>query len=553
MAVQDVIKTLEQPFSEDIILQVRTGKAKPVFGLTLQSAIYKTARKEPVKISKLGCEGDEHVFHAHGGPEKALMQYCTRHYDTWKKELPQSEHLFTIGGFGENLVAVSANERNVCIGDVMAFGDEVLAQVTYPRAPCAKLNHRFEIKDMSRRSQTLARTGWYYRILREGSIRAGDKMQLIQRPNPGWTVARVQHYLYVEKSNLAAMQEIVALEGLGKEVYNIFSKRLDKNEIEDQEARLTGGSAAFAMKKWADYKIMSRQMETPRIVSLVFAAIEPEDNPLPVQPGSHVRLKLGGKLVRAYSVVGGNSNRFELGIALDAQSRGGSKYLHEVAKPGDVLHVGKPTASFPLSKEADHHIIIAGGIGITALVAAATYLQQSSKSFEIHYAVRSTHDVPFRRYLDCLENVKIYDKTAGQSLNIHAVLARSKANSHVYCCGPQRLMDGVTEAAKVCDIDSENVHFEAFEVASSGQPFTAELALSKQVLKVDFEHSLLEALKSAGFDIDSSCEVGNCGTCRVTVCGGQVEHRGTALVKEEQEKEMLSCVSRGIGKIVLEL
>jgi ferredoxin-NADP reductase len=349
------------------------------------------------------------------------------------------------------------------------------------------------------------------------------------------------------------MQEIVRLEGLGKEVYSIFQKRLDKNEIEDQEARLTGGSAAFAMKKWADYKIASRQMETPRIVNLVFEAIVPDEKPISVQPGSHVRLKLGGKLVRAYSVVGGDSNRFELGIALDAQSPGGSKYLHETAKVGDVLPMGRITASFPLSREADHHILVAGGIGITAFIAAAKHLQQSGESFELHYAVRSTNDVPFRRYLNCLKNLTIYDKERGQSLDIHSVLSRSKANSHIYCCGPQRLMGEVTEAAKICDIDPENVHFEAFEVGTGGQPFTAELSLSKQIVEVDSEHSLLEALKSAGFDVDSSCEVGNCGTCRVTLCGGQVQHRGTALVKEEQEREMLSCISRGVGRIVLEL
>jgi MOSC domain-containing protein YiiM len=136
-----------------------------VFGLSLQFTIYKTIRKEPIKVTKLGFEGDEHAFHSHGGAEKALMQYRARRYRTWKREFPQSDHLFTLGGFGENLVADNANEENIFISDGIAFGDEVIAQVTYPRAPCAKLNHRFENKDMSRRAQTMARTGWYYCVL----------------------------------------------------------------------------------------------------------------------------------------------------------------------------------------------------------------------------------------------------------------------------------------------------------------------------------------------------------------------------------------------------
>lgn len=231
MAIHNEILLLDDPFTEEAILQVRTGKVKTVFGISLQSAIYKTARKQPVKVTKLGIEGDEQAFHLHGGPEKALMQYCAAHYETWKHELPQSEHLFTSGGFGENIVATKANERNICIGDVIAFGDEVIAQVTYPRAPCAKLNQRFEIKDMSRRAQALARTGWYYRILREGLIGAGDSMKLIERPHPEWSVARVMHYLYNEKSNIAAMQEIVKLQSLGKEIHDVFQKRLEKNEV----------------------------------------------------------------------------------------------------------------------------------------------------------------------------------------------------------------------------------------------------------------------------------------------------------------------------------
>jgi len=526
---------------------------KSVFGISLRSAIYKTVRKYPIRVTKLGLDGDEHAYHSHGGPEKALMQYCSAHYNTWKQELPQSEHLFTIGGFGENLVSSTANERNVCIGDVFAFGDEVVAQITYPRAPCAKLNHRFEIKDMSRRAQTLARTGWYYRILQEGFLKSGDKMSLVHRPNPGWTVARVQHFLYIEKSDMAAMREIVALEGLGEEIRDLFQKRLDKNEVEDQEGRLTGEDENMAMRKWKDYRIARHEMETPRIACLAFESVDVEKKPAPLQPGCHVRVKLGGKLVRAYSVVAGDSSRFELGIALDDRSRGGSRYLHEVARTGDILPMGKITSSFPLSMDADHHILIAGGIGITAFIATANALREKGESFELHYGVRSAADVAFRRYLDGVANITIYDKAEGQRMDIMSLLNRSKANTHVYCCGPQRLMDAVAAAAAACDMDRSCVHFGAFEVPAGGDPFTAKLALSNRTLDVGSEHSLLEVLTAAGFDIDSSCEVGNCGTCRVTHCDGIVQHRGTGLVKEEQEREMLSCVSRAVGTITLEL
>jgi ferredoxin-NADP reductase len=434
----------------------------------------------------------------------------------------------------------------------MAIGDEVLAQVSYPRQPCYKLNHRFEVKDMSRRSQTQARTGWYYRILREGTISEGDEIRLVKRINPKWTVADVQHYLYIEMKNEEAMRKIIVLEGLGAEIRTIFRNRLNK-QFEDQEGRLNGGEG-MSMNKWSDYKLIKKKMQTPRIASLRFEATQLVDNPAKVEPGSHVRIKLGKKLVRAYSVVTGDSNTFELGVALDHQTRGGSKYIHEAAKQGDIFSLGEIRATFPLSEEADHHIIIAGGIGITAFITAALFLQDKKQSYELHFAVRSAADIPFKHYLESLgDNVIIYDKSKGDFLSVGKVLARSNDNSHVYCCGPKRLMDGVAQAAESSGVPESHVHFEAFEITTSGDPFTAECVMSNKTVEVEGSKTLLDVLKDAGFDVDSSCETGNCGTCRVGVKSGKVQHRGTALLDSEKDTAMLSCVSRGIGHIVLDL
>ncbi|KAF2804644.1 PK beta-barrel-protein domain-containing protein-like protein [Mytilinidion resinicola] len=549
MAVFSIFE-LEQPFQTEKLDQVRTGKVKKVFGGKALSAIYKVPHKEAIKVSKLGCEGDEHHYEFHGGPDKALLHYCSRHYDSWKAELPSSTHLFSSGGFGENLVSRYANERNICIGDILSIGEELIVQVSEPRAPCYKLNHRFEVKDMSLRCQTLARTGWLYRILQEGSIRPGDEIKMLKRLNPKWTVAAVQHYLYIEMNNVDMMKEIVVLEELGEDIKKIFRNRLNK-KFEDQQARLLGDDS-MVLNTWSEYRIAEKQMETPQIASFVLEAVEPAESPAAVQPGSHVRLKLGGKLVRAYSVIGGTENRFELGIAFDANSRGGSKFLHEKTKRGDTLTVGNITTSFPLSKRADHHIIIAGGIGITAFLAAAQFLESTGMSYSFHLAVAS--DVPFRRYLDPLgDKVTIYSKFQGNRMDIPTVLARGDDNTHVYCCGPERLMEGVTNAAEGIGLPKSNIHFETFQISASGDPFTADLTISKKKIEVDASKSLLDALRETGFDIPSSCEAGNCGTCQVTVCGGRIEHRGTGLTDEEKENTMLSCVSRGIGEVSLEL
>lgn len=114
-------------------------------------------------------------------------------------------------------------------------------------------------------------------------------------------------------------------------------------------------------------------------------------------------------------------------------------------------------------------------------------------------------------------------------------------------------MNAVREIADKLGLLKENVHFESFQANSTGDPFTAELAESERKLNVSARESLLDALRSSGFDIPSTCEAGNCGTCRVGVRRGQIDHRGTGLLENEKDTAMLSCVSRGIGHIVLDL
>ncbi|KAF2193978.1 3-chlorobenzoate-3,4-dioxygenase reductase subunit [Zopfia rhizophila CBS 207.26] len=538
-----------KPFRPHRLAQLRAGKVKSVFNLPIKSAIHKIPIHEPTQITELGIPTDEHDFVDHGGLDKAFLHYCSAHYEQWKQDLPGSAHLFSAGAFGENLVSSDVNEKTVCIGDKILIGS-VIIQASEPRAPCYKLNHRFEISDMAKRAQMLFRTGWYCRVLRTGVIAPGDTIELLERPHPEWTVARVQYYLYHEKNNMEIMKEMVEIAELARSTKKVLRGRLEKG-VENQVGRLFGDSS-LAVKTWSDYRIVEKKMETIRVASFVLEAVEPVGEELAVEPGSHVRVKLGGKLVRAYSVVGGSNKRFELGIALDVQSRGGSKFLHEQTKVGDVLTMGRITTSFPLAKEADHHITIAGGIGLTAFLAALKCLQKLGQSYEFHLAVAS--DVPFQRYITPLgDKAKIYNKSQGKCLNIRTVISRVKENTHVYCCGPQRLMDDVGKAAKDYGMPESQVHFETFQVATSGDPFTAELKESKKTIEVGGDQTLLDALRATGMDIESSCEVGNCGTCRVSLCSGRVEHRGTGLMEQEKKTTILSCVSRGVGHIVLEL
>lgn len=160
------------------------------------SAIGKEAVTDHVQVTRLGLEGDQHADTTnHGGEDRALLQYCSRHYTAWKTELPQATARFVPAAFGENISAPRLNEESVCIGDIYRMGD-VLMQVSQPRSPCWKLNRRFGIDNMAERVQDSQRCGWLYRVLQPGHIGVGDSIMLEQRPCTELTVAAVMRALY---------------------------------------------------------------------------------------------------------------------------------------------------------------------------------------------------------------------------------------------------------------------------------------------------------------------------------------------------------------------
>ena len=226
------------------LLEVRVGQVKRLGNSDIMSGIDKLACFGPVRVSTLGVDGDEQGEKViHGGPEKAVLQYAHHHYAAWREEFPGSAHLLKAGGFGENLVASGFDEDNVCIGDVVRIGS-VVVQVAQPRQPCFKLNHRFQQTEMSRRAQQSHRTGWYYRVLQEGSLVAGDVMRITERPLPQWSVSRVQYYLYDNTRDRAATTELAELKLLAGAMRKLFEKRLMSKNVERWDSRLADKATA---------------------------------------------------------------------------------------------------------------------------------------------------------------------------------------------------------------------------------------------------------------------------------------------------------------------
>ncbi len=333
--------------------------------------------------------------------------------------------------------------------------------------------------------------------------------------------------------------------------------RVQKGKYRNENDRLIGNQEALL--KWSEYKLIEKRRETETISSFIFTASEKVGNPIKVIPGAHFRVKLGpksGHLVRAYSVVEGDSKTFTLGIARDANSREGSKFMHEQLNVGDELVFSKMASDFPLREngECEEHIFIAGGVGITAFLASARFMKENGQSFQLNYAVKREKDIAFKSILDTLHgDVQLCISENRTRLNIAQILGQASKKTHIYVCGPSRLLDSLHSTAKSLNFARTSISSEAFAISTSGDPFTVDISDEGKVLEVKEEESLIDVLRSAGFDVASSCEVGNCRTCRIGVRKGTVLHRGTGLLEEEKKGMMLSCVSQGMGTLVLDL
>lgn len=279
--------------------------------------------------------------------------------------------------------------------------------------------------------------------------------------------------------------------------------------------------------------------------------------------GAHVDVHLPGGLIRQYSISNdpAETHRYVLGVLREDASRGGSRAVHEQLAPGQTLQVSAPRNHFPLAPQARRSLLIAGGIGITPILAMAHQLARDDADFELHYAARSAERMAFRAEIAASPWAAVARFHVGnERLDVEQLLAAQEAGVHVYVCGPKRLIDAVTDAAKRLGWAGERVHHEFFAGAAPAEPggnhaFEIELR-SGQVITVAPEQTAAQAIVAAGVPLLTSCEQGVCGTCLTRVLAGEPEHRDLYLTPEEQaaNDQFTPCCSRARGpRLVLDL
>jgi len=314
-------------------------------------------------------------------------------------------------------------------------------------------------------------------------------------------------------------------------------------------------------------RLKSRQDEAEGIVS--FELIDPAGMPLPpFEAGSHLLVECAPGVVRSYSLCNAPSQRsvYQIGVLREPQSRGGSTAVHERWQVGQTVRVSRPRNHFPLAGGDGRVLLLAGGIGITPLLAMAEHLSAAGRPFELHYGTRTATRTAF---IDRLKqapfaaSVHIHrdDGPPGQAFDAARVIGTPGAGDHLYACGPAGYLAHVMQTAERLGWPAGQLHQELFqanvEVAVVGDaPFEIVVANRGVTAQVAAGETALQALTRAGIDVLWSCEQGVCGSCITSVVEGRPDHRDQYLTEADRARNdcFTPCCSRSLTpRLVVEV
>lgn len=276
--------------------------------------------------------------------------------------------------------------------------------------------------------------------------------------------------------------------------------------------------------------------------------------------GAHVDVVTPNGAVRSYSLCNDESerHRYVIGVQLDPQSRGGSRSLHEEVRPGDFIDISSPINNFQLNENAQHSVLVAGGIGITPIMSMARRLDALGADWELHYAVKARTRAAFLPELTRITRVQLHvdEENDYKPLDIAGIIATVSDESHIYFCGPAQMLRRFEECAFRIKDRCHIEYFKAKESVRTNGSIEVELAQSRQTIEVPEGVSILDAVIDAGIEVPFSCAEGICGSCRTGVLAGLPDHRDHVLTASERDSNdtMMICCSRSKSvKLVLDL
>ncbi len=309
-------------------------------------------------------------------------------------------------------------------------------------------------------------------------------------------------------------------------------------------------------------QIASRHHGAQDVAVVVLA--DPQGGRLPSwEPGAHIDVQIDGPagppVVRQYSLCGdpGDAFAYRIAVLLEPDGSGGSKYLHESVRPGQLIRVSEPRNLFDFAV-ASRLTFVAGGIGITPILPMLAAADEAGAQWVLHYSGRARSTMAFLDELDKYgDRVRLYESLGNERLVVPEIVDDA-AGSVVYACGPPRLLDALESEAEgtATSVKVERFINENLIADESDDAFDVELSITGKTLRIEPGESILERVVDIGVPAPSSCRGGTCGTCETFVLEGEPDHRDAVLNPREREESevMMICVSRSKGeRLVLEL
>ena len=313
-----------------------------------------------------------------------------------------------------------------------------------------------------------------------------------------------------------------------------------------------------------ELRVRSMSWEADGVIALDLVAAD--QSLLPQwSAGAHVDLLLPNGLERQFSLCSdpADRHRYRLGILREPNSRGATQYIHEQLRPGALVRVNGPRNNFEVLP-ADEYLFIAGGIGITPLLAMLRVVEGSGRPWRLLYGGRRRAGMAFldelSRYGD---HVVVFPEDERGKLPLSEWITENTPGGDVYCCGPEPLLDAVEQRCALVGRPDGALHVERFHprpqplgTPDANRPFDVFCARSGITVTVAPDLSILGALEAAGVDIPSSCQEGICGTCETVVIDGKPDHRDSLLTAAERAegRTMMVCCSRALGpRLVLDV
>ena len=292
--------------------------------------------------------------------------------------------------------------------------------------------------------------------------------------------------------------------------------------------------------------------ETPSIKAFELRASDGSDLP-PFMAGAHIEVEMnltdGRQNIRQYSLAcdPADRSRYEIAVLHLPEGKGGSAYMHSQIREGQTLTCSQPVNEFSLSEEAEEHILIAGGVGITSILSLAYALRSRDAQFQLHYSAKTEMDMAYRELAQHLATDSFHAYFSQSQdparMNLAKLLGDPQPGRHAYVCGPHRLTQAIIITAQKLGWPDNTVHRENFGARSdtSDRAIEVELMLSGMTVQVEPGTTILDALIDVGAFVSHECKRGECGTCQTRVLEGEPIHREVCLTEKQRNDDQLMC------------